>query len=62
MVQFIINKSGEVSNVEIAKGIGGGCDEEAVRVIKNMPSWKPGKQNGLAVNVRMVIPIAFKLK
>lgn len=60
-VQFVVNTDGTLTNVQAIKGIGGGCDEEAVRVIKNAPKWKPGKQRGRAVRVRMVLPITFKL-
>ncbi len=60
-VQFIINEFGEVSDVEVIKGIGAGCDAEAARVVKNMGQWEPGKQRGEAVKVRMVLPITFKL-
>jgi len=59
---FIVNKNGDVTDVAVVKGIGGGCDEEAVRVLKTMPHWKPGKQNGLPVSVRMSVPITFKLQ
>jgi protein TonB len=44
------------------KGIGAGCDEEAIRVIKSMPKWNPGKQNGRPVNVKVFVPIVFKLQ
>jgi protein TonB len=44
------------------KGIGGGCDEEACRIIGNAPKWKPGKQRGRPVRVKMVIPILFRLE
>ncbi len=60
-VQFIINKDGSIGDVQVMKGIGNGCDAEAVRVVKAMPTWKPGLQNGEAVNVRMSLPIMFKL-
>jgi periplasmic protein TonB len=60
-VKFVVEKNGSVSNVEILRGIGGGCDEEALRVIKNMPKWNPGKQNGLAVRVYFNIPMKFRL-
>jgi protein TonB len=59
---FIVSKTGAITNISIIKGIGGGCDEEAMRVLKNMPAWKPGKQNGIAVNVRMSVPISFRLR
>lgn len=61
IVSFVINKDGEVTNPEILKGIGDGCDEEALRVIKSLPKWKPGKQNGRAAAVKFTIPINFKL-
>jgi protein TonB len=60
-VEFIVEKDGSLTDINVAKGIGGGCDEEAVRVISNAPKWNPGKQRGNAVRVRMVIPIMFKL-
>ncbi|WP_420582411.1 energy transducer TonB [Reichenbachiella sp.] len=60
-VQFVIDKSGKLTNVHAVKGIGGGCDEEAVRVIQNSPDWSPGKQRGRPVKVRMILPITFKL-
>jgi periplasmic protein TonB len=60
-VQFIIDKKGKISEVKAVKGIGAGCDEEAVRVIRNSPNWSPGKQRGRPVKQRMIIPIVFKL-
>lgn len=60
-VQFVVDKDGTISQVQAIKGIGAGCDEEAVRVLKNAPKWKPGKQRGRPVRVRMVLPITFKL-
>ena len=60
-VQFVVDKDGSLSDVKAIKGIGAGCDEEAVRVVKSAPKWKPGKQRGKAVRVRMVLPITFKL-
>jgi TonB family protein len=60
-VQFIINEDGKISNAVILKGIGDGCDEEAVRVILLSPNWIPGKQKGMPVKQRMVLPITFKL-
>ncbi len=60
-VQFVINKDGSISDVQAVKGIGAGCDEEAVRVIQGAPKWKPGKQRGRPVKVRMILPITFKL-
>ena len=60
-VQFVVDKDGSLNDVKVLKGIGAGCDEEAVRVLKKHPKWSPGKQRGRAVRVRMVIPIFFKL-
>lgn len=60
-VTFIIEKEGTISNVEALKGIGGGCDEEAVRVISMMPNWKPGLQRGKPVRVQFNMPIQFNL-
>ncbi len=60
-VSFVVDKNGEVRNVKILRGIGGGCDEEAVRVVKRMPKWKPGTQNGKPVNVLFNMPIYYVL-
>ena len=60
-IEFIIEKDGKISNVKVKRGIGGGCDEEALRVIRNMPSWIPGKQRGENVRVVYTIPIKFNL-
>ena len=60
-VQFVVDKDGTLTDVKALKGIGAGCDEEAVRVIQEAPKWKPGKQRGRPVKVRMVLPIIFKL-
>lgn len=61
MVSFMIDEQGQVKDVTLVRGIGMGCDEEAIRVISSMPSWKPGKQNGQAVRVRRILPIKFKI-
>ena len=60
-VSFVIEKDGSVNEVKVLRSIGGGCDEEAVRVIKGMPKWKPGKQEGKPVRVSYMMPINFKL-
>ncbi|GJM60685.1 energy transducer TonB [Persicobacter diffluens] len=60
-VQFVVEKDGSITQVEVVKGIGGGCDEEAKRVISASPKWDPGKQRGVPVRVRMVLPIVFKI-
>lgn len=61
-VSFVIDKSGNVTDTKILRGIGGGCDEEALRVVKAMPDWSPGKQRGRSVNVEYRLPINFILK
>ena len=61
-VQFVVNKNGEIVDITIAKGVDRSLNEEALRVVQNMPNWKPGKQRGKAVNVSYNIPINFKLK
>jgi len=60
-VTFVVEKSGQVTDVRVLRGIGGGCDEEAVRVIKAMPKWNPGKQRGKPVRVQFNMPIKFTL-
>jgi len=60
-VTFVVEKNGNVTDVRILRGIGGGCDEEAVRVIKAMPKWNPGKQRGKPVRVQFNMPIKFTL-
>ncbi|MFY0687245.1 MAG: energy transducer TonB [Cyclobacteriaceae bacterium] len=60
-VQFVVNENGELSEIKVIKGMGLGCDEEAMRVLAKAPNWVPGRQRGRPVKVRMVIPIAFKL-
>ncbi|MGI6319393.1 MAG: energy transducer TonB [Bacteroidales bacterium] len=58
---FVVEPDGRITNVGILRGIGGGCDEEAIRVIRNMPRWKPGKQRSKAVRVQFNMPIRFVL-
>jgi len=60
-IEFVVEKDGSLSNIKVAKGIGAGCNEEAMRVISQAPNWNPGKQRGRAVRVRMVMPIVFRL-
>ncbi|HNB81364.1 MAG TPA: TonB family protein [Chitinophagaceae bacterium] len=59
---FTVMDDGSIQDVKVMKGIGFGCDEEAVRVIKSMPKWKPGKQNGRAVNTKFTLPVHFELE
>ncbi len=60
-VQFVVGKDGSLSQFEVIKGIGFGCDEEAMRIIENSPPWQSGKQRGRPVRQRMVLPIFFQL-
>ena len=62
LVGFIVEKDGSIAEVKVVKGIGGGCDEEAVRVVKAMPKWKPGKDKGNPVRVSYMMPFTFKLQ
>ena len=61
-VGFVVEKDGSVGNVTLLRGIGHGCDEEAVRVVKMLPKWRPGRHNGEIVRVSYQIPIFFKLE
>ncbi len=60
-VRFVVNSQGEVANVEVLKGISAALDNEATRVIALLNKWRPGRQHGNPVNVRMVLPIKFQL-
>jgi periplasmic protein TonB len=59
---FVVEKDGSISNIKMLRGIGAGCDEEALRVVSMMPKWKPGRQNGREVRVQFNLPISFVLK
>ena len=60
-VQFVIERDGSVSNVKVVRGVDSSLDKEAVRVVKSMPKWKPGKQRGKPVRVSFTLPINFQL-
>src|SRR5690606_24888467 len=62
MVAFIVNKDGTIRDIKVRQGIGYGCDEEAVRVLKSSPPWKPGMLNGKPVNTYCVLPVSFQLR
>ena len=62
VVSFIVEKDGSISDVKTVKGIHPSFDEEAVRVVKSMPKWKPGKCNGESTRVKYTVPITFRLK
>jgi protein TonB len=59
VVNFVVEADGSLSDIKIVKGLGYGCDEEVMRLIRQMPKWKPGTQRGKAVRVRMAHPVIF---
>lgn len=61
VIQFVVTKEGKITKATVVRGIGYGCDEEAIRVIQSMPDWKPGKHNNKEVPVNFVLPVKFKL-
>lgn len=61
-LSFVVNTDGSLTDLQVVKGIGFGCDEEALRVMNKMPHWKPGKQSGRAVRVKYNLPISFTLE
>lgn len=61
-VTFVVDKNGEVTNAKIARGVDPALDQEALRVINNLPAWKPGLQKGKPVNVSYTVPINFALQ
>ena len=61
-VQFIVEKDGSISNPKAIRDIGGGCGEEAVRVVRGMPKWTPGKQRTQTVRVQYTLPVVFQLE
>ncbi len=60
-VEFTVSTDGSLNDIQVVKGIGFGCDEEAQRLIRNSPNWTPGRQGGKPVNVRVFWPVAFRL-
>lgn len=60
-IGFVVEPDGSISNVKLLRGIGGGCDEEAIRVVQAMPLWNPGKQRNKAVRVQFTLPVRFTL-
>jgi periplasmic protein TonB len=60
-VTFVVERDGSITDVRVLRGVGGGLDEEAVRVVRNMPRWTPGRQRGQAVRVQFNLPIRFVL-
>lgn len=60
-ISFVVERDGSIGEAKVLRGIGGGCSEEALRVVNSMPNWKPGKQRGKLVRTRYNLPIRFKL-
>ena len=61
-VQFVVEEDGKLSNIKVIRGIGSGCDEEAMRVVKMMPKWIPGEQRGKKIKVKFNLPFNFVLR
>jgi protein TonB len=61
ILRFVVAEDGDISNIEVLKGIGYDCDEEAVRVLQSSPNWIPGKQRGKNVKVRVMVPLTFNI-
>ena len=62
MVRFVVTKTGDIGDVQVMRGVDPSCDREAVRVVKSMPKWTPGRQNGVAVDVYYNLPVLFRLQ
>lgn len=62
VLQFVVSKEGDLKNIKVVKGFGGGLNEEAVRVVSGMPRWKPGRHNGKPVPVTYTLPFKFVLQ
>ena len=61
VIKFVVTKEGKITKATVVRGIGYGCDEEAIRVIQSMPDWKPGKYKNKEVPVNFILPVKFKL-
>lgn len=61
VIEFVVDKEGNVGEFKVLRGLAGGCTEEVIRILKNMPKWKPGKQQGRAVPVYYTLPVSFDL-
>lgn len=62
IIKFVVNEDGKISDCQLMRGIGGGCDEEALKVVAGLPAWAPGVQDGKNVKVYFTLPIVFRLK
>ena len=61
-ISFVVEKDGSITDVQVARPVDPSLDKEAARVVKSMPKWQPGKQNGSFVRVRYIVPVTFKLQ
>lgn len=61
-IEFVVDEEGNVTQARVVRGIGGGCDQEALRVVAGMPRWRPGRQNGLPVKVFFNVVVKFRLQ
>ncbi|MEY4904680.1 MAG: hypothetical protein RLZZ292_2495 [Bacteroidota bacterium] len=61
VVTFVVEKDGSITDPKVLKDLGGGCGEEALNALKEMPKWKPGKKDGVPVRVQYDLPVQFKL-
>ena len=61
VLTFVVDKTGQIKDIEVLKGIGSGCDQEAIRVLKSSPKWTPGIQKGKVVSTKIMIPLIFRL-
>lgn len=62
IINFVVGREGEITNIKVGRSIGGGCDEEAIRVLEKMPRWSPGRQGGKTVRVSYTVPFKFILQ
>ncbi|MFK7772994.1 MAG: energy transducer TonB [Saprospiraceae bacterium] len=62
IMRFVINENGDVQDAKVLRGVAGGCSEEALRVLSNMPKWKAGRHGGRNVKVNFTLPVSFKLQ
>ena len=61
ILKFVVDENGNIQNPKVLRGVGGGCTEEAVRVLNSMPQWRPGRHGGRYVKVHFTMPISFRL-
>ena len=62
IVAFVVERNGKLSNIKVVKSVDSALDKEALRIVNLMPRWIPGRQNGITVRVKYIIPITFRLK